>query len=357
MSLIEVEKVTKRYGSVTALHEVSFSIESGEWIAVMGPSGSGKTTLINLIGGLDRAASGRLRVDGRDLTSLSGAELAVYRREVVGLVFQQFHLFPYLTALENLMMAQYLHSMADEAEARRALEEVGLGERLRHLPSQLSGGEQQRVCVARALINHPKILLADEPTGNLDEENEKIVMRLFTRLHNAGHTIIMVTHDPEIGRFANRRLELHHGLLTGIARSSHEEEEMFDEILQQLWEAAEGAEGEDCADHPTLLEDRGILDSMVARGLVGTGAEGRPTLTEASRGRARDLVRRHRLAERLFQDTFQLKRESLEPTACAFEHVLSEEVTESICHYLRHPATCPHGKPIPRGTCCGDLRA
>lgn len=352
MSLIEVENLTKQYGSVTALREVSFSIEAGEWIAVMGPSGSGKTTLINLLGGLDRAASGRLRVDGRELTSLSSAELAVYRREVVGLVFQQFHLFPYLTALENLMMAQYLHSMADEGEARRALEEVGLGERLHHLPAQLSGGEQQRVCVARALINHPKILLADEPTGNLDEENEKIVMGLFTRLHNQGHTIIMVTHDPEIGRLANRRLELHHGLLTGIVRSSHEEEEMFDEILQQLWEAAEGAGGEDCADHPTLLENRGILDAMVARGLVGA-AEGAPVLTESGRGRAQDLVRRHRLAERLFQDTFELRKESLEPTACAFEHVLSEEVTESICRYLHHPATCPHGKPIPRGVCCG----
>jgi len=352
MNLIEVSRLTRRYGSVAALQGVSFSIESGEWIAVMGPSGSGKTTLINLLGGLDRCAEGAIRVAGRELAGLTPAELAIYRRETVGLVFQQFHLVPYLTAIENVMLAQYLHSMADEAEARRALEEVGLGDRLNHLPSQLSGGEQQRVCVARALINHPKILLADEPTGNLDEENQKTVLSLLTRLHNAGHTIVMVTHDPEIGRRANRRFELRHGVLIGVVRPTHEEEEMYDEILQQLWEREEVAGGEDCADHPSLLESHAVLEAMTERGLI-RAVNGRFDFTDAGRNRGRDLVRRHRLAERLFQDTFEMRKEALEPTACVFEHVLSEEVTESICRFLRHPKTCPHGKPIPPGPCCG----
>lgn len=351
MSLIEVDKVTRSYGTLKALDAVSFRIEAGEWIAVMGPSGSGKTTLINLLSCLDRPTSGRITIDGGDIAQLSAADLAVFRREKVGLVFQQFHLVPYLTALENVMLAQYLHSMADEGEARRALEEVGLGERLHHLPGQLSGGEQQRVCIARALINHPKILLADEPTGNLDEENEKIVMGLFTRLHNAGHTIIMVTHDMEIGRLANRRFELHHGILTGILRSTHEEQEMQEEVLQQLWEAEEAAGGEDCADQPSLLESRSILLAMLQRGWVKENGKGF-VLTEAGKARAHDLVRRHRLAERLFQDTFDMRKEALEPTACVMEHVLSEEVTDSICKFLGHPTNCPHGKPIPRGGCC-----
>ncbi|MBI2899432.1 MAG: ATP-binding cassette domain-containing protein [Planctomycetes bacterium] len=351
MSLIEVDKLTKRYGDVAALREVSFTIDEGEWIAVMGPSGSGKTTLVNLLSCLDRPTSGAIRIAGRDLSGRAPEDLAVFRREHVGLVFQQFHLIPYLTALENVMLAQYLHSMEDEPEARKALEEVGLGERMGHLPGQLSGGEQQRVCIARALINHPKIVLADEPTGNLDEGNEQSVMGIFARLHNEGRTIVMVTHDPEIGRLANRRFELHHGALTGVTRSTHEEEEMFEEVLQQLWEAEEAAGGEDCADRPSLLEIRGVLMSMLSKGLVHP-SDGGFAMTDAGRGRARDLVRRHRLAERLFRDTLEMPREALEATACAFEHVLSEAAADSICRFLSHPATCPHGKPIPRGACC-----
>src|SRR5881227_493311 len=145
----------------------------------MGPSGSGKTTLINILGGLDTLTSGHVVVDGVDLSQLRENELVRYRAEKVGFVFQQFHLIPYLTAVENVMLAQYIHSLADEAEAEEALRRVGLGDRLRHLPSELSGGVKQRVCIARALINEPSLLLADEPTGNLDEENERIVMDLF----------------------------------------------------------------------------------------------------------------------------------------------------------------------------------
>jgi len=201
---------------VRALEDVSFEVEPGEWISIMGPSGSGKTTLINILGGLDRPSSGRAVVDGMDVGSLGERELTRYRAEKIGFIFQQFHLVPYLSAVENVMLAQYFHSVADEAEASRALERVGLGHRLTHLPSQLSGGEQQRVALARALINHPKLILADEPTGNLDEANEQIVLELLQELRAAGHTLLLVTHSQEIGRMADRRIELAHGHLAQI---------------------------------------------------------------------------------------------------------------------------------------------
>jgi putative ABC transport system ATP-binding protein len=185
----------------------------------MGPSGSGKTTLINILGGLDTLTSGRVIVDGVDLAKLSESEIVRYRAEKIGFVFQQFHLVPYLTALENVMLAQYFHSVTDEKQASEALHRVGLGDRLTHLPAQLSGGEQQRVAIARALINQPKLILADEPTGNLDEVNEAIVLQIFRELHNSGHTILMVTHDPDIARQADRRIELAHGHLQFDTRS------------------------------------------------------------------------------------------------------------------------------------------
>jgi putative ABC transport system ATP-binding protein len=145
------------------------------------------------------------------VTQLSEAELVRYRAEKIGFVFQQFHLIPYLTALENVMLAQYFHSITNEAEATAALVRVRLADRLEHLPAQLSGGEQQRVAIARALINQPRVVLADEPTGNLDEANEKVVIGLFRDLHAAGNTILMVTHDAGIARQADRRIELEHG--------------------------------------------------------------------------------------------------------------------------------------------------
>ncbi|MBI2941383.1 MAG: ABC transporter ATP-binding protein [Chloroflexi bacterium] len=211
-AVVRAEGLTKRYnGRVHALAGVDLTVARGEWLGVMGPSGSGKTTLLNLIGCLDRPSAGRLLIAGDDVTTLSQAELVRFRRNHIGLIFQQFHLIPYLTALENVMLAQYFHSLADEAEARVALERVGLGERLHHLPAQLSGGEQQRVCIARALINQPSLILADEPTGNLDQANEERVMDLLRELHAAGHALIVVTHDPAIGDLADRLIYLDHG--------------------------------------------------------------------------------------------------------------------------------------------------
>lgn len=214
--LIEMSGLTRRYDDGTvALDDVYLSVSDGEWLAVTGPSGSGKTTLLNVIGGLDRPTDGRVVVGGIDVAQLSRRDLALYRRQTVGLVFQQFYLVPYLTALENVMLAQYFHSMADADEAAQALRHVGLEGRLRHLPSQLSGGEQQRVCIARALINEPRIILADEPTGNLDHENEELVMDIFEELRRQGRAIVLVTHNPAIASRADRVITLEHGRIVG----------------------------------------------------------------------------------------------------------------------------------------------
>ena len=218
--LVQVDQLEKRFGEVRALDRVSFDVEAGEWIAIMGPSGSGKTTLINILGGLDHPSGGRVIVDGLEITNLAERELTRYRADKIGFVFQQFHLIPYLTALENVMLAQYFHSITDEKDAAEALCRVGLSDRLSHVPSELSGGEQQRVAIARALINQPKLILADEPTGNLDEANEAVVLKLLHELHDAGHTILVVTHSQAIGNLADRRVELEHGRLARISAPS-----------------------------------------------------------------------------------------------------------------------------------------
>ena len=211
MSLLEIRNVSKIYGELTALDDVSLKVEQGEWVAIMGPSGSGKSTMMNIIGCMDKPTLGEVILDGVDISKESSKRLTDIRRDKIGLIFQQFHMVNYLTAVENVMVSQYYHSMPDEKEALEALGRVGLRERARHLPSQLSGGEQQRVCVARALINHPELILADEPTGNLDEANENIVLDLFRQLHNEGTTLIVVTHDPEVAEAAQRTIVLEHG--------------------------------------------------------------------------------------------------------------------------------------------------
>ena len=213
MSLLELKKVSKIYGPLKALDNVNLTVENGEWLAIMGPSGSGKSTMMNIIGCMDKPSLGEVILDGVDIAKESGKKLTEIRRDKIGLIFQQFHLVNYLTAVENVMVSQYYHSMPDENEALEALERVGLKDRAKHLPSQLSGGEQQRVCIARALINHPEIVLADEPTGNLDETNENIVIDLFRQLHRQGTTLIVVTHDPEVAEVAQRTVVLEHGRL------------------------------------------------------------------------------------------------------------------------------------------------
>ncbi len=351
-SVASVEKVTRRFRDVAAVDGVSFTVTAGEWLALTGPSGSGKTTLLNLLACLDRPTSGRIVIDGEDVGALPERELVRIRREKVGMVFQQFHLVPYLTALENVMLAQHFHSMADEAEAREILARVGLADRAGHRPAQLSGGEQQRVCIARALVNRPRLLLADEPTGNLDEKSARQVLRLFSELHAQTTTLILVTHDPSVAALADRRIALEHGRVAGSHVTPLEAEEEMDETLERIWHLTERGE----LTIPRLLhgEDpigRGLLRKMHEAGLILLDDD---TLAFSAAGetRARGLVRRARLAETLFQATLGMDRPSAEKEACRFEHVLSTEATERICAFLDHPARCPHGYAIPRGDCC-----
>lgn len=213
MNVIDLKNIEKQFGDVYALKDVSFSVQKGEWLSIMGPSGSGKTTLINILSLMDKATNGVYKLLQNDVTQISNEEQLKIRREVIGLIFQQFHLIPYLNALENVMLAQYYHSTTSEEDAKAMLDKVGLSHRFNHLPSQLSGGEQQRVCIARALINNPEILLADEPTGNLDEKNEKIVLELLKDIKKDGKTIILITHNPALGKQADKMLTLSHGKL------------------------------------------------------------------------------------------------------------------------------------------------
>jgi macrolide export ATP-binding/permease protein macB len=209
--VIETQHLYKRFGQVTALEDINLQIAQGEFVSVMGASGSGKTTLMNILTGLDTATEGKVILDGVDAAQLDEIGRQRFRAEKIGLIFQQFHLIPYLTALENVMLAQHYHSVVDEAEAKAVLAQVGLEHRFDHRPSQLSGGEQQRVCIARALVNQPPVIFADEPTGNLDETNEKLVLDLLTALNRQGRTIVMVTHNPDLGKLTHRTIFLQHG--------------------------------------------------------------------------------------------------------------------------------------------------
>lgn len=209
---VELQNVEKKYdGSVTAVNGVTLQFYEGEWTMIMGPSGSGKTTLLNMISCLDRPTSGKILVLGQDLGSMTNAKLTEFRRNNLGQVFQQYHLIPYLSALENVMIAQHFHSVVDREAAADALGDVGLEKRLEHVPSKLSGGEQQRVAIARALINEPAIILADEPTGNLDKKNGELIMEIFKELHAKGQTIIFVTHNQELARWGDRVVEMADG--------------------------------------------------------------------------------------------------------------------------------------------------
>ena len=209
--VIQTVHLSKRFGAVTALDDVNIAVARGEFVAIMGSSGSGKTTLMNILTCLDTPSEGQVLLNGTDAAALDDEARRIFRARTIGLVFQQFHLLPYLTACENVMLAQYYHSVTDKAAALAALERVGLAHRSDHLPKQLSGGEQQRVCIARALINEPEILFADEPTGNLDAENEQTVLRIFAELHAQNRTIVMVTHNPDLGAQTDRIIRLQHG--------------------------------------------------------------------------------------------------------------------------------------------------
>lgn len=220
--MLEIKNVSKIYGEgttrVVALSNVSLGVSTGDFLAVMGPSGSGKSTFLNIIGGLDRLSSGEVILDGERIDSLNENALVDIRRGKIAYVFQQYHLLASLTALENVLLPlTFCGTTGDDRKALDILRRVGLEKRAGHRPSQLSGGEQQRVAIARALVNSPSLILADEPTGNMDQKTGKEILGLFEQLNKEGHSIIMVTHDPEIAGHAKETIVLEDGQIVDRA--------------------------------------------------------------------------------------------------------------------------------------------
>ncbi len=230
MSLISVRDLKKQYVMgktvVHALRSITLDIDRNEYVALMGPSGSGKSTLMNILGCLDTPTEGTYILNGRDVSRLTDDELAYIRNREIGFVFQTFNLLPRFTALENVALPLIyagLPRSEREQRARKALEEVGLGDRITHKPNELSGGQRQRVAVARALANNPSIILADEPTGNLDTKTSLEIMQLFNQIHQAGNTVILVTHEPDIAEYAKRIVYLRDGMIEKEAFRSEAE--------------------------------------------------------------------------------------------------------------------------------------
>ena len=218
--VIRIENLTRFYTigeeTVRALNGINLTIEKNEYVALMGPSGSGKSTLMNIIGCLDTPTSGEYFLNGPNVAQLSDSELAAIRNKEIGFVFQTFNLLPRLTALQNVALP-LVYAGIPEAErlkkAKEVLEQVGLGDRIKHRPNELSGGQRQRVAVARALVNHPSIILADEPTGNLDSKTSEEIMQLLDIIHQAGNTIVLVTHEEDIALHAKRVVRMRDGIV------------------------------------------------------------------------------------------------------------------------------------------------
>ncbi len=217
-TVVQAIDLTKVYGSgpskVKAVNRVSFSIPKGEFAAITGPSGSGKSTLLHMMGGVEKPTKGNLLVNGTDLSSLSVNESAIFRRQNIGLVYQSYNLIPVLTVKENILLPLQLdHKKVNKEFFRHLVDRLGLADRLDHLPNQLSGGQQQRVSIGRALITRPSLLLADEPTGNLDSQNGAEIMELFHQFHRDGQTLVLITHDESIAAQAQRILQIQDGAL------------------------------------------------------------------------------------------------------------------------------------------------
>lgn len=218
--MLEIKKITKVYKMgevlVNALRGVSFNVDKGQFVAIMGPSGSGKSTLMHIIGCLDHPTEGSFIMDGEDISKVNDNKLAEIRNKKIGFVFQQFNLLARTTILYNVevpLIYAGVNSKKRKKLAEQALENVGLSNRLKHRPNEISGGEIQRAAIARALVNNPLIILADEPTGNLDSKNGEEIMKIFNKLNQEGHTIIMVTHELEVAKYAQRIIHLHDGLI------------------------------------------------------------------------------------------------------------------------------------------------
>lgn len=225
-AVIDIQGITKTYVngklSVPVLHGIDLQVNKGEFVSIMGPSGSGKSTFMNILGCLDRPTTGSYRLNGDEVATLSDDELAFVRNKQIGFVFQSFNLLTKLTALENVALPMIYAGMDKKSRNERAaalLSSVGLGDRMDHLPSELSGGQRQRVAIARALANNPAIIMADEPTGNLDSKSTIDVMNIFRGLYDEGRTIILVTHEPEIATYASRNVVLRDGLIVEASQN------------------------------------------------------------------------------------------------------------------------------------------
>lgn len=220
MTVLETKKLTKYYGTgenrVCALNGINLKVEQGEFLTIVGSSGSGKSTLLHMLGGLDRPSAGSVVVDGKDLFSMKEEALTIFRRRKIGFVFQAYNLVPVLNVWENIILPVQLDgAKVDEKYIKQVIEVLGLEEKLKNLPSQLSGGQQQRVAIARALAAKPSILLADEPTGNLDSHSGEEIMHILDELHDRGHTLVVITHSEQVAARAGRRLRVQDGRVYG----------------------------------------------------------------------------------------------------------------------------------------------
>lgn len=259
MALIEITEVSKLFGfgnaATIALDEVNFSVEKGEFIAIMGPSGSGKSTLMNIVGLLDHPTHGSYALNGRSVAKLRTNQRAKLRRDNIGFIFQSFNLLPKLTAIENVALPLAYRGVTPVRRLKRAadiLERVGLSDKEAFYPRQLSGGQIQRVAIARALINNPGILIADEPTGNLDSLSSRVVMELLSEIHASGNTILMVTHNPELTRYANRVIYMHDGVIVHDEKSAIGE--VPSSIRRSLYFAPQTTEEDDLAGVSALMK-------------------------------------------------------------------------------------------------------
>lgn len=259
MPIIEIEEVSKVYGfgdaTNVALDEVSLTIERGEFIAVMGPSGSGKTTLMNILGLLDRPTHGVYKLNDRNVARLSKARQAKSRRDNIGFIFQSFNLLPRLTVIENVALPLAYKGMTQTRRlkaAARALEQVGLSDREYYLPNQLSGGQLQRAAIARALVNGPSIIIADEPTGNLDSTSARVVMELLSEIHELGNTVLMVTHNPTLTRYADRILYMLDGSI--VYDEATAVGEIPDRVRNAFQSQKKSSDEEKIADVSAMLE-------------------------------------------------------------------------------------------------------
>lgn len=294
MALIELLEVSKLYGfgdaTVLALDEVELSVEKGEFVAVMGPSGCGKTTLMNLIGLLDRPTHGSYQLESRYVSRLRPNQRAKLRRDRIGFVFQSFNLLPRLNVLDNVALPLAYKGMTPVRRQKQAsdmLERVGLREREYFMPRQLSQGQAQRVAIARALINKPGIIIADEPTGNLDSTDSKVVMELFADIHRQGNTVLLVTHNPELTRYANRVIYMHDGMIAGDEKTD-------------IGDMAKGARTTYYEKHPVTEEEMAAGVSALMHDVPGKemAAPSRKSKRRKTRSRKRSTKRSVRKAKR-----------------------------------------------------------